>query len=74
MKSLSFRSFKKSTIIALTLIFIFSQNSFANLPELSVVTFSDQIHGVDTLICLVLIWYETIDYACNLKVLEIVIG
>jgi len=26
------------------------------------------------LIGLVLIWYETIDYTCNLKVLEIVIG
>lgn len=33
------------------------------------------INGMGSaLICLVLIWYETIDYACNLKVLEIVIG
>jgi len=33
------------------------------------------INGMGSaLICLVLIWYETIDYTCNLKVLEIVIG
>ena len=45
-KSLSFRSFKKSTIIALTLIFIFSQNSFAVSDGPVVMIYSDQPQGV----------------------------
>ena len=46
--SFGIRYFKKPTLIALTFIFIFSQNSFANLPEVSTVLFTDQIYGVDS--------------------------